>query len=79
MADTVTEPPPPRAATAAQKEDSVELVMLIIGAGLVGGSVALGAGAAAADDFLRHMPEPEITEVKNWLYSIGGGALADRY
>lgn len=75
----MTEPPTTRTATAPQKEDSVEFVMLLVGAGLIGGSVALGAGAVAADDFLRHMPEPEITDVKNWLYSIGGGALADRY
>lgn len=53
--------------------------MLIVGAGLVGGSVALGAGAGAADHFLHQMPEPEITHVKDWLYSIGAGALADRY
>lgn len=53
--------------------------MLIIGGGLVGGSVALGAGAAAADGFLHQMPEPEITDVKNWLRSIGAGVVADRY
>ena len=75
----MTEPPPIRAATITQKEDSVELVALIIGGGLIGGSVALGAGAGAADQFLHQMPEPEITHVKNWLHSIGAGALADRY
>ena len=53
--------------------------MLIVGAGLVGGSVALGVGAGAADQFLHQMPEPEITHVKDWLYSIGAAPLADRY
>lgn len=53
--------------------------MLIVGAGLVGGSVALGAGVGATDHFLHQMPEPEITHVKDWLYSVGAGAVADRY
>lgn len=75
----MTEPLLTRGADVVQKEDSVELIMLIIGGGLVGGSVALGVGAGAADHFLHQMPEPEISEVKNWLHSIGAGAVADRY
>ncbi|WP_017838617.1 hypothetical protein [Dietzia sp. UCD-THP] len=57
----------------------MELVLLIIGGGLIGGSVALGAGAGAADQFLHQMPAPELAQVKAWLHSIGAGALADRY
>lgn len=70
---------PAGSANTTQKEGTVEIVMLIAGAALIGGSVALGAGAGAADHFLRQMPEPEITQVKNWLYSVGAGAVADRY
>lgn len=57
----------------------MEFVLLIAAAAAVGGSVALGVGAGAADDFLRRAPEPQITDIKNWLRSIGAGALADRY
>lgn len=57
----------------------MELVALIVAGGLVGGSVALGVGAGAADHFLHDLPEPEISHVKDWLYSIGAGAVADRY